>query len=457
MKPALSGELAQWASGLTIDQIPDAVIDDAKLRILDILGVTIAACPTEAARIARDSAVAIGSGNSRVLGFGDRVAPAAAAIANGVMAHIHDYDDTHSDARIHISNPIVTTVLSLGYARNISGADALLALVVGAELTARIGMIAPAEFHVQGFHTTGVIAAVGSAYGAAKIMSLSWQETQNAIGIVCSQASGISECFSDGTWTKRLHPGWAAHCGISAATLASFGFTGPAKGLEGARGLFNTHIGRADHRYEVATEQLGQTWHSPRSSFKPYACGHVIHGFIDAVLNLQKVHGVTADQVKRITCPTAKWMMPLVAEPRDLKLRPDDEAFAKISLYFSVAAALVNRGLDLETFEHDRLDHPGTLELADKIYCTVDADAAPNAYKGWVIVETNDGRTLEQIVPHSLGSDANPMSAADLARKFHNNLAFGGMPDITGRAMTMIEELHGSATIRDLVDLCCRA
>jgi 2-methylcitrate dehydratase PrpD len=457
MKPTLSGELAQWASKLTIDQVPDTVIRDAKLRILDILGVTIAACPTEAARIARDSAVAIGSGGSRVMGFGDRVAPGAAAIANGVMAHIHDYDDTHSDARIHISNPIVTTVLSFGYARNISGADALLALVAGAELTARIGMIAPAEFHVQGFHTTGVIAAVGAAYAAAKIMGLPWSQTRNAIGIVCSQASGISECFSDGTWTKRFHPAWAAHCGITAATLASFGFTGPAKALDGARGLFNTHIGRADHRFDIATEQLGSVWHSPRSSFKPYACGHVIHGFIDAILQLQKAHGLTASQVKRITCPTAKWMMPLVAEPRDLKLRPDDEAFAKISLYFSVAAALVNRGLDLEAFEHDRLHDAETLALADKIDCTLDPDAAPNAYKGWVIVETTDGRTLEQIVPHSLGSDANPMSAADLTRKFRDNVTFGGMQDIADRALAAIDDLHRAATIRELVDLCCRA
>lgn len=458
VEPGLSGELSRWAADITLDRIPADVVADAKLRLLDTIGVTVAACTTEAGRIVRDSALAMGTGgDSRILGFGDRAAPGAAAIANGVMAHIHDYDDTHSGARIHISNPMVTTVLSLGDARGISGAEALLALIVGAELTARVGIVEPAKFHSEGFHTTGVIAAVGAAFAAAKILNLSARATQNAVGIVASQASGISECFSDGTWTKRLHPAWAAHCGITAATLAQFGYTGPAKALDGTRGLFNSHLGKADHPFHKATDRLGEEWHCVRSSFKPYPCGHVIHGFIDAILMLREARGLRPEQVAKITCLTAAWMMPLVGEPRELKLRPNDEAFAKISLYFSVAAALMNGGLDLHAFDEDKFHDPTILALADKVFCVPDPDAAPDAYKGWVVVETTDGRRLEQTVPHSLGSDRNPMSAAGLRRKFSDNFIYGGLAAAADRAYERIDSLDRVSSIRDLVDFCCRA
>src|SRR5918994_5886055 len=144
VEAGLSGELSRWAVGVTLDHIPTTVIRDAKLRLLDTVGVAVAGSAVEAGCIVRDSALAMGAGGeSRILGFGDRAAPGAAAIANGVMAHIHDYDDTHSGARIHVSNPMVTTVLSLGDARFISGAEALLALIVGAELTCRLGIVEP--------------------------------------------------------------------------------------------------------------------------------------------------------------------------------------------------------------------------------------------------------------------------------------------------------------------------
>jgi 2-methylcitrate dehydratase PrpD len=457
VEPSLSGELSQWAATVTLDQIPADVIRDAKLRMLDTVGVAVAGSATEAGQIVRDGALAMGGGGeSRILGYGDHTSPGAAAIANGVLAHIHDYDDTHSGARIHISNPIVSTVLSLGDVRALSGSDALLALIVGAELTSRLGVVEPAAFHSRGFHTTGVIAAIGAAFASAKILRLSPRATQNAIGIAASQAAGISECFSDGTWTKRFHPGWAAHCGITAATFAQFGYTGPAKALDGARGLFSTHLGAASLPFQKATEGLGRGWLCARSSFKPYPCGHVIHGFIDAILMLQKTHNLRPEHVAKITCPTAKWMMPLVGEPRDAKLRPDDEAFAKISLYFSVAAALMNGGLDLHAFDEDKFRDPRTLALADKVFCTLDPDAPPDAYKGWVIIETTDGRRLEQIVPHSLGSDRNFMSVDDLRAKFCDNLAYGALATVADRLYDQIDRLDHGATLRDVIALACR-
>ena len=261
----LSEKLAAWASALAFDGIPSAVTADAKLRVLDICGVTVAANSTNAGRIVREAALKLGpapgaQNSARILGSAEYSMPAMAALANGTMAHVHDFDDTHSLARIHISAPVVSTALALGEALKSDGECLLTAIVAGSEVTARLGALAPGKFHDHGFHATGVVGAVGAAVTAARLMNLSPEKFRNAIGIVSSQAAGIAECFTDGTWTKRLHSGWAAHCGIAAAQLADCGFTGPIKSLDGDRGLFSSHLGRGDYPYAQVTDSLGSTW-----------------------------------------------------------------------------------------------------------------------------------------------------------------------------------------------------
>jgi 2-methylcitrate dehydratase PrpD len=453
----LSGALSDWAQGLAFDQLPKTIVADAKLRVLDILGVTAAACETETGRVVREAALRLGPGDTaHILGFGNRATPSAAAMANGTMAHTHDFDDTHSLARIHISAPIVSTALALGEALHADGRSILTAIVAGSELTARLGAMAPGAFHDHGYHATGVVGAIGAAITAGKLLGLSAAKLQNAIGIAASQAAGIAECFSDGTWTKRLHAGWAAHCGIAAAQLADCGFTGPAKSLDGDRGLFNVHLGRGVHPYHRVTDGLGETWLCIGSSFKPYPCGHLIHGFVEATYILREETGLNADNVKSITCPIAPWVMPMVCEPRAEKVAPQTEAQAKISLFYCVAASLVLNRIDLNAFVSAAINDPRIAALAQKISCVADPDAPEDQSKGWVIAETTYGRRVETVVKNGLGSAANPMSGDEVRQKFRNNMKFAGLATKADAAIDAVERLDKLPDVRDLVALCCR-
>ncbi|MGZ5826937.1 MAG: MmgE/PrpD family protein [Xanthobacteraceae bacterium] len=452
----LSRTLSVWINSLDFNQIPPPVVADAKLRVLDILGVTAAACVTDAGEIVRNAALRLGPGDgARILGFGDRVTPSYAAMANGTMAHVHDYDDTHSLARIHISAPIVSTALALGEALGADGRAILTAIIAGSELTARLGAMAPGAFHDHGYHATGVVGAIGAALTAGKLLALSPEKMQNAIGIAASQAASIAECFSDGTWTKRLHAGWAAHCGIAAAQLADCGFTGPAKSLDGERGLFNAHLGRADHPYERVTDGLGETWLCAQSSFKPYPCGHLIHGYIEAAYLLREETGLRADEIKSMTCPIAPWVMPMVCEPRSEKVGPSTEAQAKISLFYCVAASFILNRIDLAAFVPAALDDPRIKALAAKISCAADPDAPQDQSKGWVIAETTYGRRVESVVKNGLGSVANPMSADEVRQKFRDNMKFAGLGTNADAAIEQVGRLDQASDIRRLVALCC--
>lgn len=457
-KPGSVTELmAAWLQGLIFSAIPADVVLDAKLRFLDILGCTLAASSMEYGRIVRKSALRLGAGSeSRVLGFGDMTSAASAAVANGAMAHALDYDDTNSKSLIHVSGPIVTTALTLGEALRADGESVLTAAIAGSELTCRIGSAAPG-FVARGYHATGVVGAFGSAFVAAKLLGLSAEKTRHAMGIVGSQAAGLMECFTDGTWTKGLHPGWASHCGIAAAYLADDGFTGPATVLEGTRGLFRTHLGDADFPYGKICEELGAQWISLTTSYKPYPCGHVVHPFLDAVLILYREHGLRAEHVKTITCRAAPWMIPIMGAPREIKLRPQTAYHAKFSFFYTIAAALTFGGLSVETFSEENIGRPDLLALAERIYCTPDPHAPPlPQFKGWLIVETTDGRRLEQVVENGWGSPANPLTSDQIRQKFRENARLAMPDDLIELVIAATDRLEKLHDIGKLIDLCCR-
>jgi 2-methylcitrate dehydratase PrpD len=453
----LSADLSRWAAGLSPAAVPRDVVHDARLRILDSVGVTAAASVTRAGQIVRDAALRIGGGNgARILGYGARASAASAALANGTMAHVHDYDDTHSQARAHISAPVISAALAAGEAGRHDGASVLMAVIAGSEIAARLGAMAPGAFHDHGFHATGIVGAIGAAVAAGRLRGLDAAGLQNAIGIAATQASGLAECFADGTWTKRLHPGWAAHSGIVAAELAAGGFTGPIRSLDGARGLFNAHLGAGDHAFASVTDGLGETWQCARSSFKPYPCGHLIHPFIEAIYTLREETGLRADEVARITCYLSPWVMKMVSEPRAQKVRPADEAAAKISIYFCVAAAALLNRVDLNAFTDATLADSRIAALAQKVFCSADPDAPQDQSNARVIVETTDGESRECLVTHGLGSDANPMSAAEVRQKFRACMEFAGLGAKAAAALALADKFETLASVEEFVGLCCR-
>lgn len=452
----LSQNIAEWVGGLSVEDLPPAIVNDVTMRVLDTVGISVAAVGAGPAIAARVAALKLCAGGpSRMLGYGDAVAPAWAAMVNGTMAHALDLDDTHPGASIHVSSPVVSAVISLGDALGSHGRDVLTAVACGGEIAARIGRVAPGGFQARGFHATGILGTIGAAVATGRLLGLNVDQFRHAIGISVSQASGISESFGDGTWPRRLHPGWAAHSGISAAYLAQAGFTGPEGALDGRFGLFKAFLGEREQPYDRILDGLGAEWFASKAAFKPYPCGHIIQGFVDCMIALYHERGVRAEGIERITCRVSPWMIPLIAEPESAKRRPVSESGAKGSLYYTVAATIGAGRLTAAAYEDHRLAAPDMLALIDKVVCVPDPDPPETRrYKGWVIVETTSGDMHEIVIPDSLGSAANPMSSAAIQQKLREATA-EILPAVQAdRLIAEALELPSLPDIRSLVDLC---
>jgi 2-methylcitrate dehydratase PrpD len=423
--PSLSEELAQWSVTLRFNDIPADIVAAARRHILDTIGVVFATAAQDYGRKIRAGALALGGqGPAHIIGSNDRTAPQAAAIANGAMASALSYDDTHNATIVHVTATLLSASLALGEALDSDGEIFLVALIAGSELACRVGMAAPLQFHKRGWHPTGLFGAIGATYAASKLLGLDARATANAVGIAGSFAAGIGQGMREGAEAPNLHAGWGAQSGIAAALLARHGHTGPLQVFEGGSGLFRSHVQDPDYRFDFAalTEGMGQRWEYRGMSLKPYPAAHVIHSFLDAILALH-AEGLRADAVKRILCPIADYMIGVVCEPRDKKVAPENDWQGRGSLQYSLAEALVTGKLDGQSYRGGDPTREAVRALAQKVEYEVDKTAKPGQFKGWVIVETLDGRRLERIEPYNRGSAERPLSEADILKKFRDNAA----------------------------------
>lgn len=458
---SLSEQCARWFAALSHSDLPADVAASTRLRILDVIGLALAASAGRFGETVRAAALAMGNGTeSRILGAGDRTSPMSAALANGTMAQALEYDDTHNETIIHVSSPLVATALALGEMTGTPGREIVTAVAGAAELTCRIGLVAPGQFHKVGFHPSGVIGTFGAACCASRLLGLDVTQTRNAVGIAGSQASGILACWEDGTQAKFLHPGWSAHSGIAAALLARAGCSGPAPVFESRFGLFASHVQDRNYRLDYArmTAGLGETWESRNISFKPYPAAHVIHSFLDAILHLYRKEGLRAEQIEKIICPIAEYMIPVVCEPVAEKVAPASDAHGRVSLQYSLAEALHQGRLGVDGYSEASLRNPDILALARRVTYVVDKDAPDRSrYKGWVIACTRDGRRLERVEPHNRGSAQHPMTPGEIEAKFRENASCVLPAGQVEAIIATVARLENIDPVSALVTLCCRA
>lgn len=454
--PSVSEHTAQWSAGIGLADIPDDVVAATRWRILDTIGVIAAVAAQDYGRKIRAGTLAMGGrGNAHILGFADQTSAQAAAIANGAMASSLSYDDTHNATIVHVTATLLSATLALGEELDSDGEHFLAALIVGSELACRVGLAAPLQFHKRGWHPTGLFGAVGATYAASHLLGLDARVTAQALGITGSFAAGIGEGMREGAESPNLHAGWGAHSGIAAALLAQHGHTGPFQVFEGGSGLFRTHVQDPDYRFDFAavSDGLGERWECRGISLKPYPCAHVIHSFLDAILTLH-AQGLRAEQVKRILCPIADYMIGVVCEPREKKVAPLNDWQGRASLQYSLAEALVTGRLDGQSYRSTGSTRAAIRALAQKVDYEVDKTAKPGQFKGWVIVDTIDGRRLERIEPYNRGSAERPLSAAEILKKFRDNATplFGTTR--LGAIETIVASLSGPGAARRLAAAC---
>jgi 2-methylcitrate dehydratase PrpD len=445
--------VAQFVRALTLADVPAAIVEKSKLVFLDTLGVALASSTMEFGQMVTNVARKLGgSPDSSLIGSSVRVAPANAVLANGTLAHGLDYDDTLEEAIVHTGCCAATTALAVGEEVGASGRQVLEAAIAGTEVLCKVGLVAPGKFHARGFHPTGLCSTFGAAAAAGKLYDLEVPQWSDALGLCGSQSSGIIEYLADGTWTKRLHPGWSAHGGVVATLLAQEGFRGPATVFEGRHGFYRSFAGSNDGRFEKLRE-LGQVWETPRLAFKSYPCGSISHPYMDCALKLRQKHSLLPEKIVEVVCRTAEGPVHRLWEPLEQKQRPKTPYGAKFSLPYSVAVILVRGKAGLEEFSNAAIRDPEVLALAKKVRYELDPTIDyPRHFSGHVLIRLNDGSVLEENQAHPRGGLESPLPPEEVEEKFRANARLALAEDKVSQIIETVRKLEALPAIATLGD-----
>lgn len=387
----------------------DAVEHEAHRTFLNWLGCAIGAAHHETADITLAALSELATApQATVAGRRERVDMAAAALVNGITSHTFDFDDTHLKTIIHPAGPVASAALALAEHTGASGRSVVDALVLGIDVACRIGNTMYPDHYDRGWHITGTTGTLGAAAACARILGLNVRQTQMALGIAASQPVGLREQF--GTMTKPFHPGAAARAGLLSALLASKGFTASERALEAPRGFVQVASDKA--AWNEVTDELGQRFEISFNTYKPFACGIVIHPSIDACVQLQQ-RGVKPEQVERIDLLVHSLVLELTG-----KKEPVDGLAAKFSVYHGCAAGLIFGKAGEAEYDDAIVQRPDVIDLRRKVQATVNPDMDEAAVSVTAVLK--NGERVQVEVEHAIGSLQRPMSNGDLERKFHD-------------------------------------
>lgn len=386
----------------------EAVEHEAHRTFMNWLGCAVGAARHEAADAAL-AAVAMlqPSAQATVLGRGEKVDMASAALVNGITSHTFDFDDTHLKTIIHPAGPVASAALALAEHTGASGRAVADAVVLGIDVACRVGNAMYPDHYDRGWHITGSTGMLGAAAACARLLGLDEERAAMALGIAASQPVGLREQF--GTMTKPFHPGGAARAGLMSALMASHGYTASARALEAPRGFMQVISAKTD--WNEITDQLGERFEISFNTYKPFACGIVIHPSIDACVQLRE-QGVNPADVERIELR----VHPLVLELTGKK-EPSDGLLAKFSVYHGCAAGLIFGRAGEDEFSDEVVLRDDVVALRCKVVATADAEVDEAAAHVRAVLK--DGREVSVDVEHAIGSLQRPMTDANLNAKFH--------------------------------------
>ena len=419
--------LARFIVGHRYADIPQPVRHEAARSFLNWMGCAVGGSQHETVERAL-SALAEFSGppEATVLGRGERLDVMQAALMNGITSHTFDFDDTHLKTVIHPSGPVASAILALAERQPVTGADFLHAFILGVEAECRIGNSVYPEHYDVGWHITGTAGVFGAAAAAGRLLGLTEQQMTWALGIAATQSCGLREMF--GTMCKPFHPGNAAKNGLLAALLAQQNFTSSDQGIEAKRGFAN--VLSTGFRPGAITDRLGETWEIAFNTYKPFACGIVIHPAIDGCIQLRNQHRLQAEDIESIALKTH----PLVLELTGKKA-PRVGLEGKFSVYHSCAVAVIHGAAGEAQYSDACVRDPKVVALRDRVSATADATVHEDQVR--IAIRMKDGRILEKSVEHAIGSLDRPMSDSDLEAKFRGLVEGILSADETGRLLKL--------------------
>ncbi len=441
---SVAEQLAARIAELAPQRLPDAVRRKCEDLVLDVIGLCVTARNEDyvaSARAAWDE-----EGPCTAIGHAATMSAAAAAFVNGTAAHGEDFDDTFEGGPVHAGAVVVPAVLAACERHGRDGQAALLGIAVGTEVICRASLVVPKAIHGAGFHPTAVLGALAAAAGVGAALGLDTRRIVDALGIAGSMASGIIEYLAEGAWTKRLHPGWAAHAGLRAALLGRAGFVGPRTVFEGTHGFFQAFAHTAKGDYPALIGDFGERWVLETLAFKPYPCGTMVHPYIDCARRLA-ARGLRAEEIEALVCEVAEGTVHRLWEPLADKRRPRNGYAAKFSTPYCIAAAFLRGALGLDAFTDAAVADEAVLALAAKVRYEIDPDNPyPKSFTGHVRAVLRGGKVVEERQGHLRGGAEAPLPRAEIEEKFASNARHGGWTaDRIERALALSRGLFDGA------------
>jgi 2-methylcitrate dehydratase PrpD len=451
----LSGQIARHVVGTGFDDLPPHVVDVTKRSLLDSLGVTLAASSlgegvSAFADLAREAQSERGA---TVIGFGFKAAPAMAAFANGAMAHALDYEDTFDPALMHPNAAVIPAALAVAESvGTISGRDLIAAIAIGADLTCRLGAAVDGHEH-RGLSGRFLSGAIGATTAAAKLLALNEERLMQAWALVMFQAAFPREAFAYApSHMRAVREAFAAKGGVVAARLAAAGVKAFDRPFEAQHGFFGL-VTEGDVDTTRLTRELGATFECAQVSFKPWPSCRGTHAFIEAALNLSNAHGVRFDDIVRVDTVVSPFFRGLV-EPPGRKQRPETAIDAKFSIPFTVATALRDGRVTLDSFRPEAIRNPIVLDLASRVSHSIEASwPTVEATRGDLTLYLRDGREHSMRIRDPLGHPTNPMTLQAMRSKFAECARHSRMPLPPGRDQSIAAMVDRLETVNNVADL----
>lgn len=446
----LLGEWLGWAAAARFEDLPQEVVGAAKTYLTNTSAAMLAGSGAPGApEIVRQVREWGGRAESTVAVHGLKVPAPTAALANGVMAHAMDYDDTQVGTGLHANVVVVPALLAAAEATPAAGGrDFLVAHVLGLELACRMTLAATN----RGGHpwlTTTLFGIFGATLAAGKVQGLDAAQLRHALGIAYSLSAGNRQGLLDGTLIQRVQPGLCAQAAVSAVAFARQGVTGAHDVLAGRYGLYPTHYG-ADYDPDALSGGLGREFRMLDIALKPFPCCSYSQEPLDAMLDLMRAERVTPDRVESITvCVATQHAAGLVDHPYAPRSCPQVDA--QFSMQYVIASAVCRNAFGIAELQDAALCDPHVLAFSAKVRVDVDPQR-----EGHVSVRMADGRVLDKRVELARGHPRRPYSTVELRGKLEECARHAIVPRTFEQVAALvrgIDELERGARVADLAAL----
>lgn len=419
----IAEEVAEFLVNRKYEDLPGETTEKVKEYIIDVIGCMVGASRESQAQALLDVMKKEGGNpESSVFSHGFKTSIMNAALINGTMGHIFDFDDDHREGTMHPTVVVFPAVFALGEKLKVSGKELMRALILGLEVMIRVGESFLGKSYYQGFHPTGTCGVFGAAAGCGMLLGLNAKRMTYALGLAGSFPSGTQEWSTEGSWQKPLQAGHPAMFGVLSAALAEKGFIGARTVFEGPNGFIRAHSFRDTFDYGRVTDTLGKKWEMMDTSIKVHACCRFGGPVADCALDLYR-QGVRAKDVKKIVAKVSDFTIRVLCVPPEPKYRPVTHVDAQFSLPYTIAVAICKNRTSPEEFKEDVLGDPEVLGLAGKITWELDPAAEavyPKAYPATVITTLKDGREVVSHVDYPRGDPENPVTMEEVIKKFNS-------------------------------------